>query len=108
MEWLLALCIAPIGMWLGWLGGASGNRRVAGAALGGTIGATLAAVAYPILFNWEGPSLNNYFWILDGLFIGGFVGSLVGAWTERRSEEQLGHCWQRLRSRICLTGRCAR
>jgi hypothetical protein len=53
MEWMLALCVAPIEMWLGWLGGASANRVVIGAALGGGIGATLAAVAFPILFNKE-------------------------------------------------------
>jgi hypothetical protein len=79
MEWLLALCIAPIGMWLGWLGGASGNRVVAGAALGGGVGATLAALASPILFNMEGPPINNYFYILVGLPLGGFPGSLLGA-----------------------------
>jgi hypothetical protein len=79
MEWLLACCIAPIGMWLGWLGGASGSRVVAGAALGGGVGATLAALAFPVLFNMEGPPLNNYFYILVGLPLGGFPGSLLGA-----------------------------
>ena len=79
MEWLLALCIAPIGMWLGWLGGASRNRVVVGAALGGVVGALLAALAFPMLFDREGPAINNDFWALSVLFIGGFIGSLVGA-----------------------------
>jgi hypothetical protein len=79
VEWLLALCIAPIGMWVGLLGGASGNRVVVGGALGGEVGAMLAALAFPILFNREGPPTENYFLALSGLFIGGFVGSLLGA-----------------------------
>jgi hypothetical protein len=78
-EWMLALCIAPIGMWLGWLGGASRNRVVVGAALGGVVGALLAALAFPMLFDREGPAINNDFWALSVLFIGGFIGSLVGA-----------------------------
>jgi hypothetical protein len=79
MEWMLALCFAPIGMWLGWLGGASGNRVVVGAALGGAVGAMLAALAFPILFNMEGPLIDNNFWALIGLLVGGFLGSLLGA-----------------------------
>jgi hypothetical protein len=79
MEWMLALCIAPIGMWLGWLGGASGNRVLVGAALGGAVGAMLAALAFPNLFDREVRPLNDDFWALSGLFIGGVVGSLVGA-----------------------------
>jgi hypothetical protein len=79
MEWMLALCIAPIGMWLGWLGGASGNRVVVGAAVGGAVGALLAALAFPILINMEGPPIDNNFWALVGLLVGGFLGSLLGA-----------------------------
>jgi hypothetical protein len=89
-EWLLALCIAPIGMWLGWLGGASGNRVVAGAALGGTVSATLAALVFPILFNQEGPPINNYFYMLFGLLVGAILGSLLGAiigWSFRRQAQ---------------------
>jgi hypothetical protein len=78
-EWLLALCIAPIGMWLGWLGGASGNRSVVGAALGGAVSATVAALVFPMLFNREGPPINDYFYMLFGLLVGGILGSLLGA-----------------------------
>jgi hypothetical protein len=78
-EWMLPLCVAPVGMLLCWLGGAGGNRVVVGAALGGAVGALIAALAFPILFNREGPELENYFEALLGLLIGGFVGSLVGA-----------------------------
>jgi hypothetical protein len=78
-AWMPALCIAPIGMWLGWLAGASRNQVVAGAALGGAVGALLAALAFPNLFDREVRPLNDDFWALSGLFIGGFVGSLVGA-----------------------------
>lgn len=84
---MLALCIAPVGMWLGWLGGASGNRVLVGAALAGPVGAMIAGLAFPILFNREGPELENYFEALIGLLIGGFVGSLMGAfigWSRRR------------------------
>jgi hypothetical protein len=79
MEWMLALCIAPIGMWLVWLGGASGNRVVVGTALGGAVAAMLAALAFPILFNMEGPPIDKNFWALVGLLVGGILGSLLGA-----------------------------
>ena len=86
-EWLLALCIAPIGMWLGWLGGASGNRGVVGAALGGAVSATVAAIVFPMLFNREGPPINNYFYVLIGLLVGGILGILLGGfigWSRSR------------------------
>ena len=79
IEWMLGLCIAPIGMWLGWLGGASGNRSVVGAALGGAVSATVAALVFPMLFNREGPPINDYFYMLFGLLVGGILGSLLGA-----------------------------
>jgi hypothetical protein len=78
-EWILAVCLFPIGMWLGFLGGVSGSRAVVGSAVGGTVGALLAALAFPILFNMEGPPINNGFWALSGLLIGGFLGTLIGA-----------------------------
>jgi hypothetical protein len=79
MAWMLGLCIAPIGMWLGWLGGASRHRVVAKASLGGAVGALLAALAFPNLFDREVRPLNDDFWTLIGLFMGGVVGTLLGA-----------------------------
>ncbi len=78
-EGMLALCLAPVGMWLGWLGGASRNRAVAGAALGGAVGAVLGALVFPTLFNSQGPPINDDFGALAGLLLGGILGSLVGA-----------------------------
>lgn len=89
VEWMLALSLAPVGMWLGWLGGGSRNRVVVGTALGGEIGAMIAALGIPMLFNSGGPELENYFEALVGLFIGGLVGSLVGAlvgWSHGKTE----------------------
>jgi hypothetical protein len=78
-EWMVAVCLTPVGMWLGFLGGASGSRVAVGAAVGGAIGAMLGALAFPILFNIEGPPTNNAFWALFGLLVGGFLGTLLGA-----------------------------
>jgi hypothetical protein len=79
LEWWLAVCCAPIGMWLGWLGGASRSRVAVSAALGGTVGALLGALASPILFNRDGPPANNEIWALAGLLGGAIFGSLFGA-----------------------------
>jgi hypothetical protein len=89
-EWMLALLIVPVGMWLGWLGGASRSRVMAGAALGGAGGALLAALAFPTLFNSEGPPINDDFWALVGLLAGGLLGSLVGALVGWSSAEKEG------------------
>jgi hypothetical protein len=90
-NWLVAGCLAPIGMWLGWLGAASRSRGAVGAALGGTVGALLGALAFPILFNMEGPPMANVFWALAGLLIGGLVGILLGVFVgwSRTEQEQL-------------------
>jgi hypothetical protein len=92
-QGMLALCLAPVGMWLGWLGGASGNRVVVGVALGGGVGAMLAALAIPMLLNMQGP--NNDFWELFGLLISGFLGSVMGAiiGRPRSGEGKLGERW---------------
>jgi hypothetical protein len=91
MEWMLAPCIAPVGMWLGWLGGASGNRVVAGAALGGAVGAVLAELAFPRLFDRDVRPLNDDFWALSGLLVGGITGGFVGAFVGRSHGEK-GRC----------------
>jgi hypothetical protein len=88
MEWMLGLCIAPIGMWLGWLGGASRHRVVATASLGGAVGALLAALAFPNLFDREVRPLNDDFWTLIGLFMGGVVGILLGGFVGWLRSEQ--------------------
>lgn len=85
-EWLLAVCLAPLGMWLGWLG--SGSSVAVAASIGGTGGALLAAAASPVLFNRAGPPANNPFWALSGLLLGGIVGTLLGAFLGRRRHER--------------------
>ena len=87
-NWLVAGCLAPIGMWLGWLGAASRSRGAVSAALGGTVGALIGALVFPILFNMDGPPLINVFWALAGLLIGGLLGILLGVFIGRSHTEQ--------------------
>ncbi len=75
-SWPLAVFLSPVGMWLGWLGGASRSRTAVGAAVGGTVGAAQAALAFPTLLRTGGYP-DNAFWALSGLPLGGCVGILL-------------------------------
>jgi hypothetical protein len=68
--------------------GLAAGKANASAALGGTLGAVLGALAFPILFNVGGPPVNSEFWALSGLLSGGFLGILLGAFLGRSRSGQ--------------------
>jgi hypothetical protein len=77
-EWMLAGFFAPIGMWLGWLGGASRSQAVVGATVGGAVGAVVAGIAFRVLFNMDDP-IHDGGNALFGLIVGGVCGIVPGA-----------------------------
>jgi hypothetical protein len=52
------------------------------ATVGGAIAALAAEVVFPLVFNIDGPPLNNGFYALTGLIVGGVCGIVPGLFSD--------------------------